>query len=108
MLTLGVSDLEKSVAFYRDGMDLHTEGIIGKEFEHGAVAFFDLQGGLTLALWPRKSIAHDTNIPLQSPSSTEFTIGHNLGSREEVDALMEQSKKSWSQNHQTSLRSLLR
>jgi uncharacterized protein len=50
LLTLGVDDLEKSLAFYRDGLGLPTEGIVGKEFEHGAVAFFDLQNGLKLAL----------------------------------------------------------
>lgn len=39
VLTLGVSDLEKAVKFYRDGLGLRTQGIIGKEFEYGAVAF---------------------------------------------------------------------
>jgi len=43
VLTLGVSDLERSLAFYRDGLGLATEGIIGQEFEYGAVAFFKLQ-----------------------------------------------------------------
>ena len=94
VITLGVDDLEKSLAFYRDGLGLPTQGIVGKEFEHGAVAFFDLQEGLKLALWPRGSIAHDSQIPLQSPSATEFTIGHNVGSKKEVDAVMEQAKKA--------------
>ncbi|HXV09332.1 MAG TPA: VOC family protein, partial [Burkholderiales bacterium] len=57
LITLGVDDLERAVAFYRDGMGLKTEGIVGQEFEDGAVAFFDLQAGLKLGLWPRKSIA---------------------------------------------------
>ena len=94
VITLGVDDLEKSLAFYRDGLGLPTQGIVGEEFEHGAVAFFDLQNGLKLALWPRNSIAHDTKIPLQQPSATEFTIGHNVGSKKEVDAVMEQAKKA--------------
>jgi catechol 2,3-dioxygenase-like lactoylglutathione lyase family enzyme len=94
LLTLGVDDLEKSLAFYRDGLGLPTEGIVGKEFEHGAVAFFDLQNGLKLALWPRKSIAHDANIPLQPRSATELTIGHNVGSKDEVDAVMAQAKRA--------------
>src|SRR5205823_3152310 len=51
LLTLGVDDLERSLAFYRDGLGLPTEGIIGTEFERGAVAFFELSGGLKLALW---------------------------------------------------------
>ena len=46
VITLGVDDLERSMAFYRDGLGLPTEGIVGREFEHGAVCFFDLQSGL--------------------------------------------------------------
>lgn len=94
LITLGVDDLEKSLAFYRDGLGLPTQGIVGKEFEHGAVAFFDLQNGVKLALWPRSSIAHDANIPLQPQSATELTIGHNVGSKGEVDAVMEQAKRA--------------
>ncbi|GAB3219428.1 VOC family protein [Algoriphagus aestuariicola] len=94
VITLGVSDLEKAVEFYRDGLGLPTQGIIGKEFEFGAVAFFDLQGGLKLALWPRKSIAKDTGLPDQNISSLEFTFGHNVANRQEVDAVMEMAKKA--------------
>jgi uncharacterized protein len=94
LITLGVDDLEKSLAFYRDGLGLPTEGIVGREFEHGAVAFFDLQNGVKLALWPRKSIAHDAKLTLQSPSATELTIGHNVGSKDEVDEVMEQAKRA--------------
>jgi len=92
VLTLGVDDLERALHFYRDGLGLQTEGIIGKEFEHGAVAFFDLQVGLKLAIWPRKSISHDSGLSLSSPSATEFTIGHNVSSKAKVDAVMEQAR----------------
>jgi catechol 2,3-dioxygenase-like lactoylglutathione lyase family enzyme len=92
LLTLGVSDLERSLEFYRDGLGLPSEGIVGQEFEYGAVAFFQLENGLTLALWPRESIAHDTGLPAQSPSATEFTIGHNVRSKEEVDVVMRQAE----------------
>ncbi|HWI39586.1 MAG TPA: VOC family protein, partial [Burkholderiales bacterium] len=88
LLTLGVDDLERAVRFYRDGLGWKTEGIVGKEFEYGAVAFFDLAGGLRLALWPRESLAHDTGLPLGAKSSTEFSIAHNVSSRAEVDAVM--------------------
>lgn len=94
VFTLAVADLEKSVNFYRDGLGLHTEGIIGQEFEHGAVAFFDLQNGVKLALWPRKSISFDTKIPEQSPSATEFTIGHNVSGKAEVDEVMKEAKNA--------------
>lgn len=93
LLTIGVNDLEKSLAFYR-GLGLSSEGIVGKEFENGAVAFFDLQNGLRLALWERKNIAHDAKVALQPPSATELTIGHNVSSKKEVDAVMEQARKA--------------
>ncbi len=91
LLTIGVDDLERSLRFYRDGLGLKTQGIIGREFEYGAVAFFDLQAGLKLAIWPRTSIARDTGLPTGRPSATEFTIGHNVASRTEVDAVMAQA-----------------
>lgn len=92
VITIGVDDLEKSLRFYRDGLGLSTDGIIGKEFEHGAVVFIDLQAGLRLALWPRKSIAHDSGLPLGKKSPTEFTLGHNVSSKAEVDAVMNRAR----------------
>jgi uncharacterized protein len=94
LLTLGVDDLERAVRFYGDGLGLNTQGIVGTQFEYGAVAFFDLQHGLKLALWPRKSIAHDTGISEGKASPTDFTIGHNVSSKAEVDAVMEQAKRA--------------
>lgn len=94
VITLGVDDLDKSFAFYRDGLGFGTEGIFGKEFEYGAVAFFDLQPGLKLAIWPRKSLAKDSGLPLTPPSATELSLGHNVMSRDEVDAVMEQARKA--------------
>jgi catechol 2,3-dioxygenase-like lactoylglutathione lyase family enzyme len=94
IITLGVDDLERSVRFYRDGLGLATQGIVGKEFDYGAVAFFDLQSGLKLALWPRASIAHDSGLPLQAPSATEFTLGHNVASKAEVDAVVLQVQQA--------------
>lgn len=84
VLTLGVADLERSLIFYRDGLGLPTEGIVGREFEHGAVAFFDLSGGLKLAIWAQDDIAHDTGLPKHPVSSTAVTIGHNVRRREDV------------------------
>jgi catechol 2,3-dioxygenase-like lactoylglutathione lyase family enzyme len=94
LITLGVDDLERAVAFYRDGLGLKTQGIVGTEFEHGAVAFFDLQKGLKLALWPRKSIAHDAGVAVAGASETHFTIGHNVSSKREVDEVMKQAKRA--------------
>lgn len=94
VITIGVADLEKSLRFYRDGLGLPTDGIVGQEFEHGAVAFFDLQSGVKLALWPRKSISHDSGLPEGIPNPTEFTLGHNVASKEEVDAVMGQAQRA--------------
>lgn len=94
VITLGVANLERSLQFYRDGLGFRTQGIIGAEFEHGAVAFFELQSGLKLAIWPIASIAHDTGIRAQPISPTTCTLGHNVASKAEVDAVMEQAGKA--------------
>jgi catechol 2,3-dioxygenase-like lactoylglutathione lyase family enzyme len=91
VITIGVNDLEASLRFYRDGLGFATEGIVGKEFEHGAVVFIDLQFGLRLALWPRASIAYDTGLAVGLASPTELTLGHNVSSKAEVDEVMEKA-----------------
>jgi catechol 2,3-dioxygenase-like lactoylglutathione lyase family enzyme len=94
LITLGADDLERALRFYRDGLGFPTKGIVGTEFEHGAVAFFDLQPGLKLAVWPRASLAHDTGLPKTPSSATELSLGHNVRSRAEVDAAMEQAGRA--------------
>ena len=86
--------METAVAFYRDGLGLPTQGIVGREFEHGAVAFFELQSGLKLALWSRDDLAHDTRLTKTPRSATEMSLGHNVGSQAEVDAVMAQAKRA--------------
>ncbi len=88
VITLGVSDLEKSFEFYKQlGFD-SKEGIIGKEFDHGAVAFFELQDGLRLAIWERKNISFDTGIKEGIANPTAFTLGHNVNDKASVDLIM--------------------
>ncbi|MBK4736501.1 VOC family protein [Noviherbaspirillum pedocola] len=94
LITLGVDDLDRALHFYRDGLGFPSDGIVGAEFEHGAVAFFDLQPGLKLALWPRASIAHDTGLPQQPRSATECMLAHNVAEPAEVDALMAQAERA--------------
>lgn len=91
VLTIGVDDLEAAMAFYRDGLGLPTEGIVGTEFEDGAVVFFELNDDLILALYPREALAKDAGLPLGPPSPTEFSIGHTVASKDEVDAVMQQA-----------------
>jgi len=94
VITIAVDDLEKSLAFYRDGLGLPTKGIIATEFRGtetepaGAVVFFELQGGLIFALYPRKELAKDARVPDAAASSLEFSLGYLVGSRGEVDVLL--------------------
>src|SRR5258708_13258897 len=98
VITLGVNDLEQSLAFYRDGLGLQTNGVIGTEFKDpisqavGAIVTFDLQNGLILALYPRPELAKDANLSVGTSSSIEFSIGHFVKNKEEVDSLLSQAK----------------
>jgi hypothetical protein len=94
LVTLGVDDLERALRFYRDGLGFATQGIVGSEFEHGAVVFFDLEGGLKLALWPRLSLEHDTGLSVTPSSASEVTLGHNVSSKAEVDMVIAQAEKA--------------
>jgi hypothetical protein len=91
---LGVDNLEKSLAFYRDGLGFPTQGIIGREFEHGAVVFFDLRNGMKLALYPRESLALDAKTSKTPASPTEFSIGYNVRKKEEVDTLLRNAQNA--------------
>ncbi len=94
LLTLAVDDLETAVRFYRDGMGLPTEGIIGREFADGAVAFFELQPHMKLALFPRTSLAKDAGLVPNKAESLQCSIGHNVASKAEVDEVMAQAAKA--------------
>jgi uncharacterized protein len=87
VLTLGVDDLERSLAFYR-ALGLESEGIIGTEFPGGAAAMFELDNGLILALYGRGDLARDANATFDAPGRGEFSIGHLVTSRDEVDAVL--------------------
>jgi catechol 2,3-dioxygenase-like lactoylglutathione lyase family enzyme len=88
LITLAVDDLERAVRFYQEGLGLPTEGIIGAEFENGAVAFFEMQPGLRLALWPRACLAADSGLPVSAASSAGICLAHNVASQAEVDLVM--------------------
>lgn len=94
VITLAVRDLERAVAFYRDGLGLHTKGIVGTEFPAtatdaaGAAAFFEMAGGLMLALYPRRELAKDAGLPESAPSSVEFSLGYFAESESDVDAVI--------------------
>jgi uncharacterized protein len=94
LITLAVADLQRALAFYREGLGLRSEGVIGAEHlgddqtPAGALALFELRGGLMLALYPRTELAKDANVPFGPPKPGEFSLGQLVGSRAEVDAVL--------------------
>jgi uncharacterized protein len=94
VITLAVDDLERALSFYRDGLGLHSEGIIATEFAGdeenaaGAIAMFHLHGGLILSLYPHAELAKDAKVSLDPPSSGGFSIGHAVATRAEVDSVL--------------------
>jgi hypothetical protein len=98
LFTLAVGDLERALAFYRDGLGLSSPGVVGAEYEGGddapagAVAMFQLEGGLILALYPRTELAKDADVPLGAPKTGEFSIGQIVESKAEVDRLLRQAE----------------
>lgn len=98
VITLAVSDLERSLGFYRDGLGLESGEIVGSDYPGddetpaGAAAMFKLQGGLHLMLYPRTELAKDANVPLGPAQSGEFSIGHAVASKDEVDAVLERAE----------------
>lgn len=94
ILTLGVNDLEKSMKFYQDGFGWQTQGIVGTEFKHGAVVFFNLDNGMIISLYERKNLAWHSGLELQPESATEFSIGYLVNTDKEVNSIMEQAEKA--------------
>lgn len=95
-VTLAVENLDRAVAFYRDGLGWSTEGIIGREFHDeltgadGTIAFFALDGDLMLGLYERANLAKDASVPAGPPSTTEFSLGIPAASRADVDRLLDE------------------
>ena len=97
VITLAVGELDRSLAFYRDGLGLETTGVVATESVDeetnaaGAIVIFQLKSGLVLALYPRSELAKDADIPFGPPKTGEFSIGQLVESRAEVDALLAQA-----------------
>jgi catechol 2,3-dioxygenase-like lactoylglutathione lyase family enzyme len=94
VITLAVGDLERALTFYRDGLGFESSGVVGSEFPGddinpaGAIAMFQLHGGLILTVYPRTELAKDAGVPYAAPKTGEFSIGHGVASKAEVDALL--------------------
>jgi uncharacterized protein len=100
VITLAVGDLDRSLAFYRDGLGLETAGVVASELVDeetnaaGAIVIFRLEGGLVLALYPRGELAKDAGVPVGPPKTGEFSIGQLVESRAKVDELLAQAEQA--------------
>jgi hypothetical protein len=82
ILTLGVRDFAKSLAFYRDGL-----GFPAPKYKDGEdIVFLQLEG-LVLALYPRAALAEDAQVPDSTPGFSGVTLAHNVKSKEEADTV---------------------
>jgi uncharacterized protein len=100
VITLGVADLERALAFYRDGLGLESKGIVADEFvgdeqnAAGAIAIFELDGGLVLTVYPRSELAKDANVTVTEDGSGSFSLGQLVDRREAVDATLAQAERA--------------
>lgn len=98
LITLGVRDLERSLAFYREGLGFESDGVIGTQYAGddvtpaGATAVFRLDADLMLAIYPRSELAKDASVEPPPPQPGQFSIGHLVRSRDEVDRLLSQAE----------------
>jgi len=98
VITLAVANLDRALAFYRDGLGLSTRGVVGTEWAGdedtpaGAIVTFELRGGSLLALYPRSELAKDASVPPGPCQPGEFSLGHLVSSRAAVDELLAQAQ----------------
>jgi predicted lactoylglutathione lyase len=88
IITLAVDDLEKSLAFYRDGLGLPTEGVMDGA-DH---VLFRLEGNLSFVLYPRSELAKLAQQSDAKPSSVECILSHSAATRQEVDTILKQAE----------------
>lgn len=88
------SELERALAFYREGLGLSTEGIVGTEFDDGVVDVFNRRNDLVMTLYPRPPQVGDTPLAENPSGPRRFSIRHISCSREEVDAVLRQAEEA--------------
>lgn len=89
MITLGVTDLVRSVQFYEQGLSLPRKSTPADD----SVAFFDL-AGTWLGLFPREELAKDATTELHHTGSPSITLAHNVTTREQVDELLDEAVRA--------------
>jgi uncharacterized protein len=88
IVTLGVTNLQKSTEFYRKA--LGWEPAAGSS-EH--ITFFN-HGGIVLSLYPFDKLAEDAGMPTEKPTFPGITLAINRQSKEEVDELFSRVVKN--------------
>ena len=84
LITLGVRNLARVVAFYQDGLGWP----LSSASVEGEVAFFRTSGTVP-ALWSREALAEDANVDAQGSGFFGFALAHNVAQKEEVDSVLE-------------------
>ena len=93
-ITLAVEELDRALAFYREGLGFESSGVIAADVHdeqsgaEGAIAMLPLAGGLILTIYPSSELAKDAGVPFAPAKTGEFSIGHAVASREDVDAVI--------------------
>jgi catechol 2,3-dioxygenase-like lactoylglutathione lyase family enzyme len=87
LVTIGVSDLQKSLAFYSEVLGLPNEGI------QGDVVFFKLNG-TWLSLYERKNLAVDAGVGVEQLQGAGITLAHNVATMQEVDEVFAALEKA--------------
>jgi catechol 2,3-dioxygenase-like lactoylglutathione lyase family enzyme len=92
LITLGISDLARSRRFYE------ALGFTAASASLGDVVFFQMAGGVVLALWPRQELAKDAQIPAAdcggAAAFSGISLAHNVRSAAEVDAVLDEAARA--------------
>jgi uncharacterized protein len=88
LVTLGVSNLKRAVAFYRDGLGWPKSELGGDE-----VAFFKT-GGVVIALFPQASFAADAGVDVEHGGFSRVSLAHNVAEEEQVDAVLAEAAEA--------------
>lgn len=88
LITLGVSDLRRARAFYEEKF-----GWTPLPNSSDDIVFFQLKGGIQLALFPEHALAEDAHVDAKGSGFRKFSLAQNMRSEKEVDDLFSALEK---------------